>query len=295
VWALVCGVAASASWSWTLEHVLRLFPLMLLAGPLLGMAWAASARTQVEQESTHPCPDRLAHESTLPLFAGLQSETSQARGWKGLALPYTLPGSESHRLAGWSSTAVAHWQTLWPHSGKSWMQLMLSSVFALGLAGSFGMRGLMLVLLSLATGIGSAASRGRRTSSSIVFPFVPLTVAWLLGHAAYGTVGLVSVVVAAASSMALSALVLHRQASTSSRALLLQVVSQAVAAAGLLFVRQPLVAAAVALLTTPQVLLSPLLCRHSDHMPAQKRYFDAVQLPLMINMLLTALAVGYPS
>jgi hypothetical protein len=127
-------------------------------------------------------------------------------------------------------------------------------------------------------------------------PVVPLALAWLLGQAAFGTIRPVSVVVAAAFAMTLSASILLReQASQHSSALVWQVMPQIVVAACLVFVRQPLSAAAVALLVTPQLLLVPLLSSRGHSAPARDRYFDSIQLPLLLSMILTALALGYRS
>jgi len=271
LWSFVCGAAASAAWSWTGSHLLRLFSGLLLVGPLLGMAWAASTQTRWRERLVDDPPEEMAQNAIL-------------------TLPYTLSGSASHRLGTRLSAVLAWWQQVEPHLGRPLLQLVGSTIFSLTIAAQFGVQSLALTMAGLIIAYAGGLGRGRWASSPIVSVSVPLFLAWLLGHAAYDALRPVSVFAAASFSFSFygSSLV-HKKLDPGVKDLTWQVVSQAAAVVTLIAIKQPVVAAVVALLATPQLLLVPLL--RTEH--GREQYCRTVQIPLAISMFLTALALGY--
>jgi len=271
LWFFACGAAGSGGWAWTSGHVLRLLTGFLLAGPLLGLVWAASTRL---------------HSGRL-LVGSVATVASANDGTPGTlrALPYTLPGSPGHRLMFWLSETSHSWrQALARQPGRPVLEGVVASVFALTLAAQTGRQSLALTAVFLCTALVRALVRGRWASSQLLSLAFPLLAAWLLGHAAYGNLSPFSTFVALCLAIAMHCLsALYRQATWSSQGLLWQ----GLAVASLILLGQPVAAAATALLATCQVLLSPLL------QTARKSYFRAIQSQLLLSTFLTALALGY--
>ena len=270
-WSFLCGAAASAAWAWTGSHLLRLLLGLLLVGPLLGLAWAASARTRWQDEAMDDPADPTAQPSLV-------------------ALPYTLPGSASHRLAEKWLMARGWWQQVEPRLGKPLVQLVGSTIFALTVAAQLGRQSLALGLLVLTVAYASGLARTRWASNRIVSVSFPMLTAWLLGHAAYDALDPASAFAGACFALVFyGAAVLKDSSEPLAVGLAWQVLPWAAATVTLMAIKQPLIAATVALLGTSQLLLVPLLEREGGH----ALYFRALQLQLAISMFLAASALGY--
>ncbi len=278
LWSFICGVVASAAWTWTGGSLLRLLSGLLLVGPLLGIAWGASTRTKWRRKPRSDAPGNIAQEP-IP------------------ALPYTLPGSASHRLVTWLCAVSAWWQRVKPRLGRPLVQLVVGSLFSLTVAAQLGWQSLALTVVGLVVAYASGFGYRRWASSPLISVSVPLFLTWLLGHSAYSPLHPASVLVAASFALTFyGRSVLNQGLKESSRGssllahgLLWQVVPQAAVAASLVAVRQPIVAAVAALLGTPQLLLASLL----ETQPGRQRYFRAVQFQVVMSMFLTALALGH--
>jgi hypothetical protein len=270
-WSFLCGAAASAGWAWTGSHLLRLLLGLLLVGPLLGLAWAASARTRWQGEAIDDPPDPMAQPSLV-------------------ALPYTLPGSASQRLAEKWSMARGWWQQVEPRLGKPLVQLVGSTIFALTVAAQLGRQSLALGLLVLTVAHVGGLGRTRWTSAPIVSVSFPLLTAWLLGHAAYDALNPASAFAGVCFALVFyGASVLKDSSEPNAVGLAWQLLPWAAATVTLIAIKQPLIAATVALLGTSQLLLLPLLEREGGH----ALYFRALQFQLAISMFLAASALGY--
>ena len=298
LWSFVCGVAASATWSWSVSSLLRLLSGLLLVGPLLGMAWSATLRIRralglqpLRSKNQH---DGLSKEastktgrresSALKLRAGPVDDPAGHTAQRLIpVLPYTLSGSASDRFAVWLSAVLAWWQRVKPRLSRLLLQLAVSTVFSLTVAAQLGQQSLALTTVGLLIAYTSILASGRWTSSFILSISIPLFLAWLQGHAVYNTLHLPSVFVAASFAFT------FYSCSVMGKGLAWQVIPQAVAAAVLVAVKQPLAAAVITLLGTPQVLLAPLL----ETQLGREKYFRAVQFQLATSMFLTALAIGY--
>lgn len=267
LWSFVCGAAASGEWDWTGNNLLRLLLGLLLSGPLLGLAWATSSKTH-----WHIQPDN--------------DPPSDATATVVAALPYTVPNSASHHLSRRLRATWLDWQQLKPHLARPLVQLAISSVFALGVAAQLGHTCFALAALELAI-VWIGGLRCSRWISQIGFAtWTPLFFAWLLGNAAYGEQHLPSAIVAVCFGCVLCACHAVRHGA---RSVAWQIAPQMVIATTLVLVKQPLAAATVMLLATPQILLLPLVSQPPD----DERYFRAVQLGLLIGSLVAALALGY--
>ena len=269
LWSFLCGVAASAAWAWTGSHLLRLLSGLLLVGPLLGMAWAASTQAGWRDRPVDDPPGTV-RQKLIP------------------TLPYTLSGSWSHRLGAWLSAAWAWWQQVKPRLGRPLLQLAGSSIFALTVAAQLGQQSLALTVAGLVIAYASGLRRERSSSNLIIS--VPLFAAWLMGHAVYADLRPPSVLAAASFSVAFyGCSLLNKRTHAVGGGVAWTTVSQVAATAGLIGVKQPVIAVVVALLGTLQLLLVPLL--DTEH--GRRQYFRAVQFQLAASMLLAALALGY--
>jgi len=126
--------------------------------------------------------------------------------------------------------------------------------------------------------------------------------AWLLGHSAFHNLHPVSIWAAGCySAWFYGCTAFGSKPESKDRGLFWRVAAQTGAVASLIIMRQPLVAAVVAILITPQILLLPLRDSPStkDHRglarneQGHQQYFGALQVPLIASMILTALALGY--
>lgn len=287
----VCGITASTGWMWTIQHMLRFASGLLLVGPLLGTAWAASTQTRWRHSRLEPSAQNLAP----------QLEEA-SRPWQDLALPYTLPGSASHRLAVRLATASARWQVLQQSLGRPLLLLVVSSTFALTVAAQLGSQSLALVIVSLAAACSIGCRESRGTPWRWLSVAAPICIAWLVGHAAFHNLHPISIWAAGCySAWFYGCSALGSKPESIDRGLFWRVAAQSGVVTSLIIVRQPLVAAVVAILITPQILLLPLrdsqtndnhrgLARaEQGHQP----YSRALQVPLVASMILTALALGY--
>ena len=144
--SFACGVAASGAWTWAGASLLRLLLGLLLAGPLLGMAWAASTGTEWRNSAEDGAPDSPPPRSLV-------------------ALPYTLSGSASHRLSSWLSELAGRWQQVGPRLEIPLLRLVSSTIFCLTVAiqqspQSFAITAVGLVV-AYASGFGRRAQQQR--------------------------------------------------------------------------------------------------------------------------------------
>jgi hypothetical protein len=267
--SFACGAAASGAWTWTGASLLRLLLGLLLGGPLLGMAWAASTRTEWHQDPDVNVPSAMPP-SPLP------------------TLPYTLPGSVGHRLASWLSAVAAWWKHVSPHLRNPLLRLVASTIFSLAVAIQLGQQCLVITAAGLAIAYVSGFGRRRWTLRPVISYSMPLFLTWLLGHAAYHALHPISVLVATSFALTFCP---YDAVNHADKELAWQVAPQLAAAVSLVMVKQPVIAAVVTLLATLPLLLAPLLETQSR----RGQYFRIVQTQLAVNMVLTALAVGYPS
>ena len=272
-WFLLCGAAASMAWTWSGRSLLKLLLALLLVGPLLGTAWAASLQTRWREA-----------------FADDPPEDGEALCVA--TLPYTLPGSLGHRLARWLASLSSWWEQVKPYLGRPVVQLLVSTLFSLAVAAELGPRVLGLVVVGILLVYVGGLSRHRWPKGDLLAVPVPLLLAWLLGHATYQALRLPSAALAACFALTFwGSSALSKGSGGRLRGLLRQLLPQLAAVCVLVAIRQPVAAAVVGLLSTPQVLLVPLLASAAE----RERYFGAMQVGLLASMSFAALAVGWVS
>jgi len=264
LWCFACGVLASGGLTSNSGSLLRLPLGLLLAGPLLGTAWAGSAQLRHLRSN----PDSPVQPSTPESIR---------------SLPYTLPGSLGHRIATWVARAVASSQQSPLH--KAVWRWLAGSLFSLAVAAQLGPVCLLLAALGLAGASILAWGRRDHSDSPLLSIALPLLLSWLLGHSAYGPLHVASALSAACFALTFSACASLERKEGEPGA---QVALQAAAAAVLVAIKQPLLAAAIALLATPQLLLASLLTAPSG----RGQYFAHIQWTLALSLLLSALALG---
>jgi hypothetical protein len=300
-WAYVCGAAASGTRSWNSASLLRLLLGLLLAGPLLVVAWASVQHLAAGNSSEVGIPNPKSGEQT-PGASARGGDTDVHDGNDAACLegdrpaepaadvtaclPYTLRGSASDRLTTWLSKIWEDWSQTQTQRRSSVVKLATSTLFALVVASHLGRSPVVLTVTAFGLLYGVALVKGRWARSIALSTTLPLLAAWLLGHATYALPSPTSAATGAAFAVALSS----GRISTRGAALAAwQFLAQLIAAGLLVTVRQPIAASIVALLAFPSVLLVPLL----DQPASRPRYFAAQQLPFMVSMLVAGLALGY--
>jgi hypothetical protein len=251
--------------------MLHLLSGLLLAGPLLGTAWAACTVNAWRQEPPQDPPAK-AQSQPVP------------------ALPYTLPGSASAALSARLAALGSWWNRVEPRLGRPLAQLAVSTVFALALAAQLGPQSLAITLASLAVAYIGGVLRPHWSLKPLVTPALPMLGAWMLGHTAYAPITPLSLLAGVGFSLVFALLsALHRRSASAGHNALWLALPWALVMVSLIGVMQPLAAAAVVLLGSLPLLLAPLL----EAEPGRARYLRTVQLPLATSMIIAALALGY--
>ena len=267
-WAALCGAMASGWLTLSGENLLFLLIVLFLADALWGTLWHLIAEGDwfVSSVNQHP----QAQEASLTV------------------LPYTAPGSPSHRIFSRLGRKLAWWRAVfWPRQGPAFVGLVVALPLTLILAVILGQRVIILTSAALAIMV-LALLRARRHSPPPLSlrAILEMGLAWLAGHIAFGPLTLWSFLLAAFYTVAYhSCLKLARNSGKPS--LVLLKVSQAAVIVLLIFLRQPVVAGVMGLLLLPQMLLQPFLGQGQ----VELWYLRRTRPFLMAGMLLAALAI----
>ncbi len=266
-WAALCGAMASGWLTLSGQNLLFLLIVLFLADALWGTLWHLIAERDWLVSSNWP------------------SQTQEA---SLTALPYTAPGSSSHRIFNRLGRKLAWWRAVfWPRRGPAFVGFVVALPLTLVLAIILGQRVIILTSASLAIMV-LALLRARRHGAPPLSlrAILEMGFAWLAGHIAFGPLTLWSFLLVAFYTVAYhSCLKLARNSGKPS--LILLKVSQAAAIALLIFLRQPVVAGVMGLLLLPQMLLQPFLGQGQ----VELWYLRRTRPFLMAGMLLAALAV----
>ena len=204
------------------------------------------------------------------------------------ALPYTAPGSPSHRIFSRLGRRLAWWRAaFWSRQGPAFAGLMIVLPLTLILAIILGRRVIILTSAALAIMV-LALLRARRHSAPPLSlrAILEMGFAWLAGHTAFGPLTLWSFLLATLYTVVYHTC-LNLATNNGKRWLILLKISQAAVIALLIFLRQPFMAGVVSLLLLPQMLLQPLLGQGE----AELWYLRRTGPFLMAGMLLAALAI----
>jgi chlorophyll synthase len=266
-WAALCGAVASGWLTLSGQNLLVLLIALFLADALWGTLWHLTAEQDWFASSSWP---------------------SQAQEASLTALPYTAPGSPSHRIFGRLGRRLAWWRAVfWPRHGSAFVGLVVALPLTLVLAVILGQRVIILTPAALAIMV-LALLRARRRGAPppSLRAVLEMGLAWLAGHTAFSALTWWSFVLAILYTVAYhSCLKLATNGGKSSLTLLK--VSQAAVVALLIFLRQPVMAGGVGLLLLPQMLLQPFL----DQGQVELWYLRRTRPFLMAGMLLAALAI----
>jgi chlorophyll synthase len=266
-WAALCGAAASGWLTFNGQNMLVLLIALFLADALWGTLWHLITETDWLVSANWP---------------------SQAQEASLTPLPYTAPGSPSHRIFSRLGRRLAWWRAaFWPRRGSALLGLVVILPSTLILAVILGQRVIILTSAALAIMV-LALLRARRHSA----PPLPLRAilemgfAWLAGHTAFAPLTLWSFLLATLYTVVYhSCLKLAKD--NGKRWLVLLKIPQAAVIALLIFLRQPVMAGVVSLLLLPQMLLQPFLGQGE----VELWYLRRTGPFLMAGMLLAALAI----
>ncbi len=264
-WAVLCGVVASAGFTWQRQSWIRLALLILLVDAGWGSLWSALA----------------ASDWVTPL--------RRWRGWHKnsptAALPYTLPHTPGGKLRRLLGRLRAWWSdVLWPSCGLALLTILASLPVTALLAGLLGLDLLLLSAAALAVmQLGVLWERGRRPVPPGWDAIVAVALPWLAGHIAFGPPTLRSAGLAVLYTVAWG----HAWRVTSSSGRVLTVGTQVVAMVALVALQRPFAAAALFLALVPQLDLLPWTG------PARPSswYVPHVRPWMMAAMLVAALAI----
>lgn len=268
-WAALCGAVASGRLTPSGESLLFLLIVLFLVDVLWGTLWQVIAEGDWFVVSS----------SNRPLQV---HETSSA------ALPYTAPGSLSHRIFGRLHRTRAWGRVIfWPRLGPALLGLVVTLPLALVLATILGQRVIILTLAASAIMLlALILARRSITAPLSLRAILEMGLAWLAGHTAFGPLSWWSFLLATLYVVAYHSY-LKLPGNSEQRWLTLLEVSQAVVVVVLIYLRQPLVAGVVGLLLLPQTFLYSLLDQSEEKLWLLQR----TRPFLMIGMLLAALAV----
>ena len=267
-WAALCGAAASGRLTLSGENLLFLLIALFLADALWGTLWHLIAEGD--------------------WFVSSASWPTQAQEASLAALPYTAPGSPSHRIFGRLGRMKTWWRVVfWPRLGTALLGLVVALPLTLVLAIILGQRVIILTSAALAI-IVLALLRARRHSAppSSLRAILEMGFAWLAGHTAFGPLTLWSFLLAILYTVAYHSC-LKLATNSGNRWPTLLKASQAAVVSLLIYLRQPVVAGVVGLLLLPQMLLQPFLGQGE----VELWYLQRIRPFLMAGMLLAALAV----
>jgi hypothetical protein len=258
-WAVVCGIIASSAFAWTGRDVL----ITALALIVVDGAWATVWWGLVDT-------DWRSLFATWDTFDVSRIETtwgaagsSAARSQRGFA-----------RLRLW-------WQTIGKeHAGSPLLSAAFAIVLAFLLSAVIGGAAIGLTLAALATTQIGLLLRVHGRAVNWLQGFVDVGLAWLLGHAAFGQLTLLSALTALIFSFAYAAMLDAAQGATPTRRWLIPLLVMVVV---LVLLQQPLAALALFVMLIAQASLSTVL--HGLD------FARTTQLWLMLSMLIAALGI----
>ncbi len=261
-WAVVCGIVASSAFVWTGRDVLIAALAILLADGV----WATVYWGLVETD----WPALLSQWSAI--------EVNPLREpW-----PLARSGSPADRLQRWLARFNTWWQReVWPHAGTPILSALVSIALGIVISAVVGWQALTLSLGALAMiQIGLLLELRLGRAPHLIHGFINVALAWMLGHAAYQELELLSLVVAILFSIAYAA---SLDLAHGGQAVRWWLLPQLLVVILLVLIQQPIAAFALIAVLIAQALLSTIL----NGLP----FARAAQFWLMIAMLIGALAV----
>lgn len=234
-WAVLCGVVASAAFTWQMDSWIRLALLLLLVDAGWGSLWAALGASN--------------------WAAPLRSWRRWSKNKPTAALPYTRPDAPGGRLRRFLGRLRA-WsgEVLWPRCGPALLTILAALPVTALLAALLGLDLLLLTAAALAVmQLGALSKRDDTPVPPGWDAIVAVALPWLAGHVAFGPPTLRS-----AGFATLFALAWGQAWSIASRwGRVLTITSQLLTAGILIALRRPFAAGALLLILVPQSGLLP--------------------------------------
>lgn len=261
-WAVLCGLIASNAFVWTGRDVLIAVLAVLLADGAWATAWWGLVETDWPR--------------LLALWSQVTPEPIH-QPW-----PLARPGSPADRAQHWLARTRVWWRlVLWPEASTPVLSALVSSGLAIVLSAIIGWPALTLSLGAFAlTQIGVLLEHQHGRASHVARGALDVGLAWALGHAAFGTLTLLSAGVAALFAVAYGSSVDLARGGQQARWWLLP---QLAIVVSLVAIQQPLAAFAVISLLIAQALLATVRRGLS--------FAQGAQVWLLLAMLVTALAI----
>lgn len=233
-WAALCGVVASGDFGGHGEDWLRLTLLILLVDGGWGTLWAALGGTD--------------------WAAPLRQWRTWESGERMPKPPYTLPGSPGDQALRWAGQFRAWWRRLfWLDCGPALLAIVVALAITILLGVLLGVELLLLSAAAVAVmQLGLTWAGGRGTVAPGWNAIIALTLPWLAGHIAFGSLTPHSAWLALAYALAWGSA--WRAESPWGR--MLGVGGQFLAAVFLIAVHRPLAAGGLLLLVPQLVLLT---------------------------------------
>jgi hypothetical protein len=258
-WAVVCGIIASSAFVWTGRDVLiGLLALVVVDGAWATVWWGLIDTDWRSLFATWDTFD-VAHVDATWGAAGSSAARSQ-RGFARLRLWWQVIGKE--------------------RAGSPLLSALFSAALAFLLSAVIGAVAIGLTLAALAlTQIGLILRVHGRTVN-VLRGFVDVGLAWLLGHAAFGQLTLLSALTALIFSFSYAAMLYVAQRGAHQRRWLMP---QLIMVIILVFLQQPFAALALLTLLIAQTSLSTVL--HGLD------FARTAQIWLMLSMLIAALGI----
>ena len=258
-WAVLCGLVASSAFAWTGRDVL----IAALAIVIADGAWATQWWGLVETDWRQ----LFANWNAIPV----------ERSPSSLALRGSPADRSQHNL----SRLRMWWQTSGREQGGT---PLFSALVALGLgvllSAIIGGSALALTLAAIAVTQIALLLRLHGRSINWLHGFVAIGFPWLLGHAAFGGITLLSTLTAVVFSVAYGAMLDLAQGGAATRRWLL---AQLVLVVVLIVLQQPIAAVALISLLIAQSLLATVL--HTLDFARSAQWW------LMLAMLVVALGI----
>ncbi len=258
-WAVACGIITSSAFVWTGRDVLiAALALVLVDGAWATVWWGLVA---TDWRSLFATWDTFEVERDDSMWGAAAS--SAARSQRGLA-----------RLRLW-------WQAIGQqHAGSPILSAVFSVVLAFLLSAVIGGAAVGLTLAALALTQVGLLLRVRGRAVNWLHGFVAVGLAWLLGHAAFGQLNLLSALTALIFSFSYAAMLDVAQGATSTRRWL---IPQFILVIVLVWLQQPLAALALFTMLIAQGSLSTVL--------RGLAFARTAQIWLMLSMLIAALGI----
>jgi hypothetical protein len=261
-WAVMCGIVASSAFAWTGRDVLIAMLAVVLADGAWATAWWGLVETdwpQLIARWTQVTPDPID------------------QPW-----PLARRGSPADRAQHWAARWRVWWrEVLWPEASTPVLSALVSSGLAVVLSAVIGWAALTLSLGAFAlTQIGVLLEHRHGRASHVARGAMDMGLAWALGHAAFGTLTLLSAGVAALFAIAYGSSVDLARGGQQARWWLLP---QVLVVVVLVLIQQPLAAFAMISLLMSQALLATVR--------RGLLFAQGAQIWLLLAMLVAALAI----